>query len=80
MPPERLQLILQDKTSAETDVMRSGFIQKFKDQMNEKTTIAGDQTRDWSSPNTQRRIEILFPIPEKYQQFQREMDTERTMS
>ena len=80
MPPERLQMIVQDKTSTEMDAMRSGFIQKLKDQMNEETAIAIDRTRDWSSPNMQRRIDILFSTTEKYQQFQREMDAERTMS
>ena len=29
MPPERLQMIVQDKTSAGMDAMRSGFIQKL---------------------------------------------------
>ena len=76
MPPERLQMIVQDKTSAEMDAIRSGFIQKLKDQMNEETAIAIDRTRDWSSPNMQRPIEILFPTTEKYQQLQREMDAE----
>jgi hypothetical protein len=80
MPPERLQNFVEGRTEAEMNAMRSGFVQKLKDQMNEKTAIAGDRTRDWSSPNMQRRIEILFPTPEKYAQFQREMDAERRMS
>ena len=80
MPPERLQNFVAGRTEAEMNAMRSGFVQKLKDQMNEKTAIAGDRTRDWSSPNMQRRIEILFPTPEKYAQFQREMDAERRMS
>jgi hypothetical protein len=80
MPPDRLQNFVEGRTEAEMNAMRSGFVQKLKDQMNEKTAIAGDRTRDWSSPNMQRRIEILFPTPEKYVQFQREMDAERRMS
>ena len=80
MPPERLQNFVAGRTEAEMNAMRSGFVQKLKDQMNEKTAIAGDRTRDWSSPNMQKRIEILFPTPEKYAQFQREMDAERRMS
>jgi hypothetical protein len=80
MPPDRLQNFIEGRTEAEMNAMRSGFVQKLKDQMNEKTAIAGDRTRDWSSPNMQRRIGILFPTPEKYAQFQREIDAERRMS
>ena len=62
------------------NALRSGFVQRMKDQMNEAKATAGDRTRDWPSPNMQRRMEILFDSPEQFQQFQREMDAERTMS
>lgn len=80
MPPERLEDLVQDRTPAEMNALRSGFVQRMKDQMNEVKAAAGDRTRDWSSPNMQRRMEILFDSPEQFQQFQREMDAERTMS
>ena len=48
--------------------------------MNEAKATAGDRTKDWPSPNMQRRMEILFDSPEQFQQFQWEMDAERIMS
>jgi hypothetical protein len=80
MPPDQLEDLVRDKTSTEMYALRSGFVQRMKDQMNEVKAQAGDRTRDWSSPNMQRRMEILFDSPEQFQQFQREMDAERTMS
>jgi hypothetical protein len=80
MPPEQLEDLVRDRTPAEINALRSGFVQRMKDQMNEVKADAGDRTRDWSSPNMQRRMEILFDSPEQFQQFQREMDAERTMS
>lgn len=80
MPPEQLEDLVRDRTPAELYAIRSGFVQRMKDQMNEVKAAAGDRTRDWSSPNMQRRMEILFDSPEQFQQFQREMDAERTMS
>lgn len=80
MPPERLEMIVADKTPAEMDAMRSGFVQRIKDQMNEVKAVAGDRSKDIGSPNMQRRIEILFPTPEQFQQFQREMASEQQMS
>ena len=62
------------------NALRSGFFQRMNDQMNEAKATAGDLTRDWPSPNMQRRMEILFDSPEQCQQFQREMDAERTVS
>ena len=48
--------------------------------MNEVKAVAGDRSKDLGSPNMQRRIEILFPTPEKFQQFQREMASEQQIS
>ena len=62
------------------NALRSGFVQRMKDQMNEAKATAGDPTRDWPFLNMQRRMEILFDSPEQCQQFQREMDAERTMN
>ena len=52
----------------------------MKDQMNEVKPVTEDRTRVWSSSNMQQMMEILFDASEQFQQFQREIDAERTMS
>ena len=60
--------------------MRSDFVQRMKDQMNEIKPVTEDRTRVWSSSNMQQMMEILFDSSEQFQQFQRQMDAEWTVS
>ena len=52
----------------------------MKDQTNEVKPVTEDRTRVWSSSNMQQMMEILFDSSEQFQQFQRQMDAEWTMS